>query len=208
MDVTGRTLATLFVLMALLLTSAPALGGTEVGTETLAINEWIPFRIDNTDGRTMDIAYEVVVTEGPDIDVLFMESKCYDAFLVGDPFEYIVDMSVLGTQNVKMEWTWSNEGEFCIVIDNTFAATTPPPEDGDVTLTYVVEWDAWGATDWLSWGLLFIVAIVILLVLLVIVVRARERTRIRAQMEEETGWAEGEPPPQGEPVEDPLDPPA
>lgn len=207
MDVTGRTLVSLFVLIALLLTSVPALGGKEVGTETLAINDSIDFHIDASDGGPTDIAYEVVVTDGPEIDVFFMDAECYESFLVGDPFEYYIDMSVLGTQDAKKEWTWSQEGEFYIVIDNTFAATKPPLDEGNVTLTYVVEWEAWGATDWLAWGMVFIVATVILVVLLVLVVRARERARIRAQMEEETGWAEGEPPTQDGPGEDPPEPP-
>jgi hypothetical protein len=198
MDMKVRSLASLLVLIALLLTSVPALGGKEVGTETLSINESRDFRIENADGGPMDISYEVVVTDGPDIDVLFMDADDHVSFLAGDPFEYYIEMSVLGTHDAAKEWTWSHEGNFYIVIDNTFAATAPPPQNANVTLTYVVEWTAWDTIDWLSWGLVFIVAIVILVVLLAVAIKVRERARIRAQMEEGAGWAEGEPPSWGD----------
>jgi hypothetical protein len=156
-----RGAVSVIVLLTVLLASTPALAGEEKGTDTLEFLEYVDVMIDNTDGKTMRVHYSVEVTAGVNVNVYFMDKEGYDDYK--DPLvmnlSYYPGHSVLDTKGAERTFTWSEEGEFYLVIDNTgFSSMDTATVDYDVT------WSSGGflGFPWWCWVVLIIVIISLL----------------------------------------------
>jgi hypothetical protein len=139
------------------------------GTEDLERLGYLSFVIENEDGQTLEISYDVRVTAGVNVDVYFMDDEGYDDFVANRTFKFYKEYSVIDTGHAKNEWVWAKEGTFHLVIGN------PGPAPGDVsTVDYTVEWTAGPlGFNWL-WCIAVFVIIVILTMVLAFMKRRDE----------------------------------
>lgn len=128
---------------AVLLVSAPA-GAAEQKTDTVRIDpgDHAAVEVDFQDGPSSDVAYDVQVNEGPNIDVMVMNNANYQAYQSGDDFEYASGWSDLDTGNTQTEFLLEEHGTWWLVLDHTNEpedGTSPSTLDADsVTANYTV----------------------------------------------------------------------
>ena len=153
-----RTLIPLALCVALLLLAVPVQAGEASGEETLDWLDYIDVTIDNTDGDSLSIAYDVEVTEGVAVNVYFVDQEGYDDYV--DPlvvnFSYYVSYSVLNTKDAEKDWTWNDEGNFYVIIENAGVSSMDTS-----TVKYEVTWDP---SAWWLFGFSFLACMIIILV--------------------------------------------
>jgi hypothetical protein len=137
------------VLLMLSVTATQAEAHREEDTTTLSLGEHLAVLVENPGDGDIDVRYFVVVTEGPPVDVFFMNEEAYDDYENAEEFSYYSDYSVLNSSKVDEAFVWDGEGDYFVVIDFTSSGTEPPiePDQQTVTVTYVITWDHIEKTD-------------------------------------------------------------
>jgi hypothetical protein len=156
----GARLGAALFLTALVLLPGATSAGEIKDTETLEWGDSVDVHIDNTDGKALEIRYEVSVTEGVPIDVYFVDEEDLQAFKdpEGSNLSYYKVHSTVGVREVVKEFDWDRKGEFYVVIFN------PGPTTSDnATVEYEVAWeekafDIWNPWCWVT-GLVVVVAV-------------------------------------------------
>lgn len=159
MNKPGVALASLMLLILLL---APAAGAEEhEDTITLVPLKSEQFQIDNRDGKTFTISYEVEVLEGVPISVYFMDQEGHDNFTAGEQFDAYTKYSAEDTRSFKESFQWEKTGYFYIVITNI-----GPESTDNSTVSYKVSWNELGFFGETPWYVCvgIIVAIVVIVV--------------------------------------------
>ena len=123
----------------------------EEGTETVEVGDHIAIEIENSGDEDIDVRYFVVVTEGPAIDVFFMDEESYAEYVDEGDFDYYPEYSVLDSSFVDKTFLWDEKGDFDVVIHNRLSGTLPPepPEEQNATLRYIVTWEEAEKDYWL-----------------------------------------------------------
>ncbi|NOQ53024.1 MAG: hypothetical protein GQ558_00295 [Thermoplasmata archaeon] len=192
---TRRTLIPLALCVAMLLVAVPVQAGEASGEETLDWLDYIDVTIDNNDGDSLSITYDVEVTEGVAVNVYFVDQQGYDDYV--DPlianFSYFVSYSVLNTKDAEQDWTWNDKGDFYVIIENA--------GDSSVNTSTVKYKVTWGPAAWWLLGLSFLTCMIIILVAVVfgIVILYMIIQSIKAK----GGISDESPEPQTSPASDP-----
>lgn len=190
-----RTLIPLALCVALLLMAVPVQAKEDSGEETLIWLGFIDVKIDNTDGGSLVIKYDVEVTEGVAVNVYFVNQQGYDDFvdILVVNFTYYVSYSVLNTKDAEKEWTWSNEGTFYVIIENAGDSSMDT-----TTVNYKV---TWSPAAWWLFGLSLLTCMIIILLVAVfgIVILYMIIQSIKAKK----GISDESPEPQTSPASDP-----
>lgn len=141
---TGRGVAVgLLALAAVLAVAATATAASRTDTVTIDPGAYQPVQIPFNDGPAMKVAYDIEVTEGPNIDVMVMDNANFQKYESGDSFQYAAGWSDLDTGNTDLEFTLEEHATWYIVMDHT-----SEPDDGtqpatvgaeSVTARYTVE---------------------------------------------------------------------
>jgi hypothetical protein len=133
----------------------PALGDTATGTCTLSFGEHLDVHVDFDEGTSIDIAYEVTVTEGPPVNVYFVDSDGREDYL--DPaatgFSCFKAWSSTGTTHAREEFTIDTHGDYYVIIENTAASLD------NATVEYTV---SHGPTPWWRLAVFWAVAVAVL----------------------------------------------
>ena len=143
----------------------------EEGTETVGVGDHIAIEIENSGDGDLDVRYFIAVTEGPAIDIFFMDEESYAEYLNEDDFDYYPEYSTLDTTFVDKTFVWDEQGVYYVVIDNTLSGTLPPepPEEQNATLRYIVTWEEVEKNYWLrDFGLLLIVVCLVFFGLVIV----------------------------------------
>ena len=148
------------LVLAALLTALPAVAGSQEDTLTLEWPDSVEVHIDNGDGDTIKIDYDVKVTGGAPVSVYFLDQEGYDAFKADQAFDAYAMYSAEGTMGTSEGWVWDREGDFYVVI------ATEGLEGNASQVTYSVTWEVVGFFGSLSTGLCVgvIVAVVAIIV--------------------------------------------
>lgn len=107
-------------------------------TESIAAGEYAPIEIQFPDGPAMQVGYEVVVDDGPNIDIFVFDNANYQSYRDGREYEYRSGASDLDTGDSSNEFTLEEHGTWWIVLDNTNEGSAAPPTVGDGTAQ--VDW--------------------------------------------------------------------
>lgn len=172
----GR-LATVAVVafLLLLLVAGPTGAGREDDTKVIEEGDHVDILIDNPGDGDLDVRYYVVVSDGPSIDVFWLNEEEYYNYIDEGPFEYYQEYSVLDTKNVDKSFVWDEKGKFYLVIDNTHVGTEPPDNES-ATVRYVVNWNPVEESDWLrSTGFFFIALFLVMFAVILIVTILRRK---------------------------------
>ena len=158
------------LMAAIVLLANVAMAGEEEGTETLEMSDYVSVHIDNTEGDTLDISYEVEVEDGVNVNVYFMDSDGFADFEAFLDFKYFKEYSKTDTGDKKKHFIWANEGDFYVVIDSTADNITKT-----TTVKYKVTWDNayFKGMNWL-WCIAVIVIVVIITAVLAFMKRPGE----------------------------------
>ena len=169
------------VLLGTLLLLGTAAAETEEGNATMKPLESHAIELENT-GASMDVTYDVTVTEGGAILVFVMDEPNYKKFMEDDPnAQYYIDFSVeAGTKNAKKEFTWEESGKFYIIIFNNAMID-------DTSVDYTV------TSEVMAYDMMMIVGIVIVVVLVIVVVAVVAMRRKKKAAEAPTTMDPGEP---------------
>jgi hypothetical protein len=167
----GRALPVL-LLISLLLLAGTAMAGEEKGTSTIPPFESVDVRIDNSDGTTLKVSYDVELVDGHGFNVFFVDESDWEKYSEGQSFEYYVLYSVENTSDVQKEWNWDESGVFYVIIDNSF---TDPSVWENITVDYKVSWEEWTAVDWIFWGGLCFAIVIVLVILSIFLRRVRRK---------------------------------
>ncbi len=173
----ARVLALAMVLVLVLAGAANAT--KEEGNETLEVGDHIAIEVENSGDGDIDVRYFVAVTEGPAIDIFFMDEESYTAYVNEADFDYFVEYSTLDTTFVDKTFVWDELGVFYVVIDNTASGTLPPepPEERNATLRYIVTWEEAEKIYWLRDFALMLMVVCLVFFGLVLVYLLMNRTR-------------------------------
>lgn len=143
---------------AIVLLASVAMAGEEEGTETLEMGEYVSVHIDNTEGTTLDILYEVEVVDGVNVNVYFMDADDFADFEALLEPKYFKGYSTTDTSDTKKDFIWANKDDLYVVIDSTADNITKT-----TTVKYKVTWDNayFMGMNWL-WCIAVIVIVVII----------------------------------------------
>ncbi len=152
-----RLIATM-LMAAIVLLASVAMAGEEEGTETLEMGDYVSVHIDNTEGTTLDILYEVEVVDGVNVNVYFMDADDFADFEAFLKPKYFKGYSTTDTADTKKDFIWANKDDFYVVIDSTADNITKT-----TTVNYKVTWDNayFMGMNWL-WCIAVIVIVVII----------------------------------------------
>jgi len=171
-------------LMALVMVLVLVLAGTaiakrEEGTKTVEMGDHIAIEIENSGDGDLEVRLFVVVTDGPAIDVFFMDETMYGNYSDETEFDYFINYSILETTSVDKTFVWDELGIFYVVIDNTLSGTMPPqlPEEQNATVRYVVTWEEVDTEYWLRDFALMLVLICMVFFGLVITYQLMKRPK-------------------------------
>ncbi len=147
---------------------------TRSGSEDLDEDWYYSIRIDFDEGELMEVSYTVTVTDGPNIDVFFVDSLNKAKLDNDESFNYNVAMSDLNTRYTTKSTTLFVYDTYYVVVDNSDWETMPPMNlendivyfDWEVETT--VDTPVEDALDLACYGMIA-VAIVIVLVIVVVV---------------------------------------
>ncbi len=190
-----RTLIPLAICVGLLLMAVPVQAGEASGVEILNWLEYIDIKIDNTEGGDLNIAYDVEVANGSAVNVYFVDEQGYDDYV--DPlvanFTYYVSYSDLNTKDTDKDWTWSEEGNFYVIIENAGLTSMDTSE-----VRYEV---TWSTSSWWLFGLSLVTCMIVILIAVVfgIVIVYMIIQSIKAKK----GISDESPEPQTSPASDP-----
>jgi hypothetical protein len=136
-------LASLVILLFVVIPPDTTSAVADSGTNTLEKGEYQIFPYEYSSFFDLDVSYFVEVTEGPRIDVFVTNEDGHQQFLSSASQEFIhyPDASTLNVYKVEKEATFSENGKYYVIIDNSFRGTDPPSEDGRVTYNYSVEYN-------------------------------------------------------------------
>lgn len=159
------------VLFGVLLIPINVLG--ESGTDTIDEDYYATHKISFTSGKSITIKYTMDVTDGPNIDVYFLDSQNYAKYQNLDQFEYFSSMSEENTIHTSKEITLTEHDTYYLVFDNTDIGTDPPwnfyNDIAYINYDISTNINYWGeAEDW--YLLLSIVLILIVVVVIMILV--------------------------------------
>ena len=173
----ARMLALAMVLVLVLAGAANA--KKEEGNETIEVGDHISIEIENSGDGDIDVRYFIAVTDGPAIDVFFMDEESYTNYVNEEDFDYFVEYSTLETTYVDKTFVWDELGVFYVVIDNTASGTLPPepPEEQNATLRYIVTWEDVEKSYWLRDFALMLMVVCLVFFGLVLVYLLMNRTK-------------------------------
>ncbi|MCK5291246.1 MAG: hypothetical protein KAR39_04410 [Thermoplasmata archaeon] len=160
------------------------IGGTtnvlaESGTDTIHEDYYKAHSISFTSGESIEIWYTMRVTDGPNIDIYFVDSDNYRYYKDGRSFDYHVKMSEEGTSYESNDITLYEHDTYYLIFDNTNVGTDPPWNfhDDVAYVTWTIDYDIDYGTIWdsddngdSSSGLLILLGMIALIVIVVIVV--------------------------------------
>ncbi len=151
-----RLIATM-LMAAIVLLASSAMAGEKEGAETLEMEDYVTVHIDNTDGTTLDILYDVEVQDGVKVNVYFMDADGFSDFEAFLPFEYFKEYSVTDTKDIQKDFIWTNKGDFYVVIDSTAS---------DINETTTVEYKVtWGDAYFMGMNWLWCIAVIVIVVI-------------------------------------------
>ncbi len=166
--------------MVLVLVLAGATGAMkEEGTETVEVGDHIAIEIENSGDGDLEVRIFIVVTDGPAIDVFFMDETMFGNYSEETQFDYYINYSILETTSLDKTFVWDELGIFYVVIDNTLSGTLPPelPEEQNATLRYVVTWEEVNKEYWLRDFALMLVVVCMVIFGLVIAYQLMKRPK-------------------------------
>lgn len=158
------------LMAAIVLLASVAMAGEEEGTETLEMGDYVTVHIDNTEGSTLDILYDVEVEEGVNVNVYFMDADGFADFEASLALKYFKEYSKTDTGDTKKDFIWANKGDYYVVIDSTASEVNVT-----TTVKYKVTWDSayFMGGNWL-WCIAVIVIVVIVTAVLAFMRRPGE----------------------------------
>lgn len=118
--------AVIGVLLVLIapLSSSPVAG--ESGTVKVHEDYYWSYQINFDKGKSIGISYTMEITQGPYIDIFFVDKENYLLYKQGYEFEYSIALSDIKTAYTSCSATLTTTGTYYIVFDNTDTATNPP----------------------------------------------------------------------------------
>jgi hypothetical protein len=172
----GLARSTVVSVLLLLLLVAGATGAwREDDTRVIEAGDHVDILVENPGSGDMDVRYYVVVSEGPAIDVFWLDEDNHAKYVGEEAFEHYQDYSTIETTNVDKSFVWDENGRFYLVLDNTLSGTEPP-DDEAATVRYVVNWSPVEESDWLrSTGFLFIAVFLMIFAAILIVTLLRRK---------------------------------
>lgn len=143
------------IVLAMLLLSSPVMAsaGDYRGTADIYASSLREFVIDNTEGDTLDISYDVHVTDGPPLSIYFVTEEGRADY----EEEFLAPWSTINTTDAHRKWEWSEEGVFHLVI-----VMADETSDEITTFAYDVSWYPQVpslASPW-TWLILLVLALV------------------------------------------------
>ena len=121
-----KTYLLVVVSMLLMIMALPMNAEAESGTDTIQEDYYKAHSVSFFDGDSIEISYTMEVTDGPNIDVFFLDSDNYQYMQDGQEFEYSVVGSDLNTRYTTKTITLYEHDTYYIVFDNTDIETDPP----------------------------------------------------------------------------------
>lgn len=182
---TRRTLEAILVIVIALcgLVVMSTVAQAESGTDMIHEDYYVAHPIQFLYGDSIDISYTMRVTDGPNIDVYFLDKQNYVYYQDGVSFTYYVVMSEENTQYESSQITLTEHDTYYLIFDNTNTGTDPPWNFLD-DVAYV-EWTIdheisssggiQGSLDPSIW--LLLLAIIAIIVILTIALVAATRIR-------------------------------
>jgi len=174
----GMRMAVGLLLLVVCLAIVPglSLGETRSGTETIHEDYYMSITINFFDGESMDVTYTATVTDGPNIDVFFLDAAGLADYEDSETFEYYTAMSDLNTASTTKSTTLAVKGAYYLVLDNTEAETAPPWNALDdvaiVIWTLITETDKGTdgdiSSEWNEWLLGGVACIVLGIVMFIV----------------------------------------
>lgn len=149
-------------IVGILLVAGPALAGKDEGTEKIGWGDSISIKIA-TEGKTLDVEYDVTVVDGARVSVYYTNQKGRDDYYdpSKDTFSYAVDYSVKNTLSASKSFRETEGGTWYVIIEN---ADTNAVGDNS-TVLYKVTWEELSAGDWLvNIGICIGIVVVLLIV--------------------------------------------
>ncbi len=149
--------------LVLLLLSQPVHASTGSYSETTTFDSSIvkEFEIDNTEGRTLRISYDIQVIEGAPISIYFVKAEARPNYTQ----EFYSDWTVLNTTGARRDWEWSDKGVYLLMIVIAEEAT-----EDVTTIEFVVEWmpKGWPFSLSLLYGIIVLIIATVVIVVLAI----------------------------------------
>lgn len=111
---------------------------TEQNSRRILEDEWLPQRISLDQGR--EVRIEVMVREGPAIDIVTCRESEYRVFENGDRFQYNSTLSMLDSAGGQVSGSLE-AGEYVLMLDNTNRIEAEPPanfDDDIATVDYTI----------------------------------------------------------------------
>ncbi|MFP4051080.1 MAG: hypothetical protein ACLFVB_04995 [Thermoplasmata archaeon] len=112
---------------------------TSSGTATIHKEDRMLKYIDFVSGDDKEIRYSFNVTEGPNIDVFFLNEKNFELCSENERFNYIPDGSLVNKTSGQVSTTLQKKGQYYLVFDNG-NDIYHTPNIGDKFSTSIVEW--------------------------------------------------------------------
>lgn len=109
-------LALTFVVAAV---AVPASAKEQSGSEKVDPGSWASLEIPFHDGPKMEVTYEVVVREGPNLDLLFVDNANHQKYEDGESFQYVSSRSVLDTGSAEQTFTLGTHDTWYLILDHT-----------------------------------------------------------------------------------------
>jgi uncharacterized protein YrzB (UPF0473 family) len=193
-----------FVLLVLV-ASGPTLASEEGGTAYLGTGDTVVIEIDNTQGDSLWIEYEVRVVEGPPVNVWFTDQEGRDQFFALElgTFNYYPSHSQREVTLAEDSFSWDEADVFYVIIDNWKNNATGQ----NATVDYSVTWETYDFDAiflYLMIGLIIVIVVVVTVMVVFINVRkAQAEADVRqaeAAREASTAWDDdddGRPQPPG-----------
>lgn len=103
-------------------------GETNRGAIDVAEDEWYRWSFDYSEET--HIEYEILVRDGPVVDVILFDENEYTYYENGDRAKYYSGLSDLNTTNA-MASGWVGAGSYRLVVDNTNYGDARPPTNFD-----------------------------------------------------------------------------
>jgi hypothetical protein len=182
----GLLFALLLTLVALVFLGLNTSAVSDGGTIDLHEDFYWSYEIDFDEGDTMDVTYTMTVTDGPNIDVFFVDHVNFLKYENDEEFSYKVSLSDLDTSYAAGTTILFTQGTYHLIFDNTDVETMPPinmvDDVAEITWTLNTEIDELleeveEAFDFCVTGIIIGVIAVVLVIIIIIFLLVKKKGR-------------------------------
>lgn len=167
-----RTIVLSIALVSVLLFSGIAMAEKDSGTEKLEWGDSIYIPID-TGGDTVDVEWEVTVTEGASVNCYYTNQDGKDDYYDDTKmqFSYVPANSVQNTKSASKSFRETEGGTWYLIIENGDMGAIGE----NSTFNYEVSWEPMTAGDWAVSIGIFLVIIIVIVLVVVLIRRAKKK---------------------------------